>query len=71
MVMPGMSGPDLARRLMAQRPGLRVLHMSGYADHAILRAGIVGSDAAFLQKPFTPTALAQKVREVLDAAGGG
>jgi CheY-like chemotaxis protein len=65
IVMAGMSGPDLARRLeSASRVGC-VLYISGYAGDAVLeRSGERG--VAFLQKPFTPTALARKVREVLD-----
>ncbi len=76
VVMPGVGGRDLARRLLEARPGLRVLLISGYSGE---RAGASGLDAvsvAFLQKPFSPATLAQKVREVLDrppgppAAGG-
>ena len=69
VVMPQMSGPELARRLRAGRPGLRVLCMSGYTDDSIVRHGIASSDIAFLMKPLTPDALARKVREVLDATG--
>jgi DNA-binding NarL/FixJ family response regulator len=67
VVMPGMSGPDLIRRIQPGHPHLRVLYISGYTDEAILRHGIQASGAAFLQKPFLPDVLARKVREVLDA----
>src|SRR5581483_326118 len=67
LVMPGMSGRQLAGRLSALRPESRVLYMSGYTDDVALRHGLVGASVAYLQKPFTPTALAQKVREVLDS----
>jgi PAS domain S-box-containing protein len=65
VIMPGMSGPQLTDRLSAERTGLKVLYLSGHTDSAI-RQAVLKADAAFLQKPFTPTALAQKVREVLD-----
>jgi two-component system cell cycle sensor histidine kinase/response regulator CckA len=68
-VMPGMSGRALAERLAALRPSARVLLMSGYTDDDMLRRGILDPRMAFLQKPFTPTALAQKVRETLDGPG--
>ncbi len=66
VVMPQMSGPEVAERLAAVRPGLKVLYMSGYPDHPIFSQTGVAAHAAFLQKPFTPNVLAQKVREVLD-----
>jgi signal transduction histidine kinase/CheY-like chemotaxis protein/ligand-binding sensor domain-containing protein len=67
IVLSGMSGPQLADRLRASRPDLRVLFMSGYADDAVIRHGILETEVAFIQKPFTPDALARKVRETLDA----
>jgi signal transduction histidine kinase/CheY-like chemotaxis protein len=70
-VMPGMSGRALAERLAAVRPTARLLLISGYTDDDILRRGILDPRMAFLQKPFTPGALAQKVREVLDTTPGG
>jgi PAS domain S-box-containing protein len=67
VVMPSMSGRELVRKLTAKCPHLRVLYMSGYTDDIITSGGVLEPGLAFLQKPFTPAALAQKVREVLDA----
>jgi two-component system, cell cycle sensor histidine kinase and response regulator CckA len=69
VVMPGMSGPELAKRLATTRPGMRVLCMSGYADDSIVRHGVLDAHFAFLQKPITPGTLARKVRSVLDVGG--
>lgn len=66
VVMPGHSGPDLAAELTRRRPDLKVLYMSGYTDTTIVQRGILNPGTSFLQKPFTPDALARKVREVLD-----
>ena len=66
VVMPGMGGRELAERLTAVTPGLRVLFLSGHTDDAALRAGF-GPAAHSLPKPFTPAEFAAKVREVLDA----
>jgi PAS domain S-box-containing protein len=66
VVMPKVSGADLARQLRDKRPGLRVLYLSGYTTDAVVHHGVLEQAAHFLQKPFTPAALAQKVREVLD-----
>jgi PAS domain S-box-containing protein len=68
VVMPGLSGQELSTRLQMNRPGLKVLFISGYAQEAIASHGILGPGAAFLEKPFTPVALTQKVRELLGAA---
>jgi len=65
--MPKMSGRELTERIRPQRPDLRILYMSGYTDDAILRDGVLGDGAPFLQKPFTSEVLARKVREVLDS----
>jgi PAS domain S-box-containing protein len=66
VVLPQMSGRELAERLKVLRPDIRVLYMSGYTDDAILRHGVIGQETAFLQKPFTTASLTRKVREVLD-----
>jgi CheY-like chemotaxis protein len=65
IVMPEMGGRELVRRLRAERPALRVLYVSGYADES--DRDHLALDAAFLEKPFTSPVLARKVREVLDA----
>jgi PAS domain S-box-containing protein len=66
VVMPGMGGPECAELLVRLRPGLKVLFVSGYADAAVTGHRILDPRAPYLQKPFTPDALARKVREVLD-----
>jgi len=70
VVMPKMSGKDVADRLRKVHPETAVLFMSGYTDEAIVHHGIVDSHIAFIQKPFSENALAQKVRDVLDAGNG-
>jgi two-component system, cell cycle sensor histidine kinase and response regulator CckA len=67
VVMPGFSGPVLAERLRAVRPEMKVLYTSGYADDELAQHGLIGSDRAYLEKPFTRDALIRKVREVLDS----
>jgi CheY-like chemotaxis protein len=68
VVMPQVSGPELAKRLASVRPDMKVLCMSGYTDDSIVRHGVLEAQIAFLQKPITPEALRRKVREVLDGA---
>ena len=65
VVMPSMGGAELAEKLIASRPGIKVLFMSGYADHTLMVDGLLNLNAAFLEKPFVPTTLARKVLEVL------
>jgi signal transduction histidine kinase len=65
VVMPGMNGRDLAVQLLAQRPSVKVLYMSGYTENIIGHQGILDRGVAYISKPFTPVALAEKVREVL------
>jgi CheY-like chemotaxis protein len=67
VVMPHVSGSQLAARLSAVAPAMRILFMSGYSDEAVVRHGELSEAAAFLEKPFTERALASKVREVLDS----
>jgi PAS domain S-box-containing protein len=68
VVMPGMSGPRLIRRMNAYRPNLKVLYMSGYTDNVIAQHGILKKGVNFIQKPFSMEALSRKIREVLDKA---
>ena len=65
VIMPGLSGPETAAQLRRIRPGLRTLFMSGYMGEKIVRHGIQKSDFPFIEKPFTPQSLLQKIREVL------
>jgi len=67
VVMPKISGRELAKQIVGQRPETKVLYMSGYTDTTILKSGLEQTSVAFLQKPFTPAALTQKVREVLES----
>lgn len=67
VVMPGISGRELADRICRSRPGIKVLYMSGYTDQAVVHHGILESDAVLLQKPFNMASLASKLREILSA----
>jgi CheY-like chemotaxis protein/two-component sensor histidine kinase len=70
VVMPELSGPELATRIRTVHPTIRVLLVSGYSADAVARHGVDGGAPSFLQKPFTGIQLAKKVREVLTAAPG-
>jgi len=65
VVMPGISGRELAERVSHIRPGIKILYMSGYTDQAVVHHGILETDAVLLQKPFTAATLASKLREIL------
>lgn len=70
VVMPKMSGKDVADQMRVFHPETKVLFMSGYTDDAIVHHGIVDSHIAFIQKPFSDTGLALKIREVLESGNG-
>ena len=65
VVMPGASGRELAARIMKSRPGIRVLYMSGYTENVVTSGGLLESGLVFIQKPFSPSVLIHKIREVL------
>jgi CheY-like chemotaxis protein len=67
VVMPGMNGRELARRVVDERPGTRVLFATGFGGDAIIRHGVIDASLDLIEKPFSPPALLRKVREVLDA----
>jgi CheY-like chemotaxis protein len=69
VVMPHMSGKELADRVQALHPHTRILFTSAYTENAIVHQGVLNPGVALLQKPFTPSALAHKLREVLDQPG--
>ena len=66
VIMPGMNGRQLAERLLADRPGLRVLYMSGYTDDALVQHVVLNTDASYLQKPFDTETLSRKVRQAFE-----
>jgi PAS domain S-box-containing protein len=70
VVMSGMSGRELAERLAVSHPESKVVYMSGYTDDSVVRHGVLDAGTILLQKPFTPDALAHKVRETLDDGKG-
>jgi two-component system, cell cycle sensor histidine kinase and response regulator CckA len=70
VVMPEMGAGEMADRLLAQRPGMKVLFVSGYTNDEVVRRGVSRNDAAFVQKPFQVEELMGKVRELLDGEGG-
>ncbi len=70
VVMPGMSGRELAEHVRVPRPEIRTLYMSGYTDDAVVLHGVLAEDMALLQKPFTAAELARRVRDVLDRTVG-
>jgi DNA-binding NtrC family response regulator len=65
LVMPGMSGVEVAKRIAGERPGIRTLYISGYSDEALGSRGVFMTDTMLLQKPFDPSTLLRRVREVL------
>ena len=67
IIMPEMNGKKLAKKLLRNDPSLKVIYISGYTDDAIAKYGVLDEGVTFLQKPFLPQALAQKVREILDS----
>lgn len=67
VVMPGMNGREMANKLKPRRPDMKVLYVSGYAHDAFAKAGVMGTNEGFLDKPYTPEELVQKIREVLNA----
>ncbi|MBK8240018.1 MAG: response regulator [Deltaproteobacteria bacterium] len=67
VVMPKMGGPELAHELRSARPGLRVLFVSGYSEHAMIREGALGDQESLLEKPFSRDRLLERVRQLLDA----
>ena len=69
VIMPGMNGRELARHLVERNPAIKVLYMSGYTENTVGQHGVLEPGTYFLQKPFTPSALGNKIREILDDVG--
>ena len=67
VVLPTIKGPEVAERILEERPATRLIYMSGYTDNAVLRHGALTSEVSFLEKPLRPSILSQRIREVLDA----
>jgi YesN/AraC family two-component response regulator len=67
VVMPGMNGSKLAKRLHDVLPDMKVLYMSGYTDDAIIHQGILDPEVEYIEKPFSPQELICKVRKILDS----
>jgi CheY-like chemotaxis protein len=68
IMMPGISGPALAARLMQKNPRLRVLYVSGYSDESGTSQSPFAGEVQLLHKPFTPSALAERIRTILDTS---
>jgi DNA-binding response OmpR family regulator len=71
VVMPEMNGRDLVEQLAPLRPSMAIIYMSGYTDTVVVHHGGLDPGAAFLQKPFTPSALVSKIRQLLDTCRDG
>jgi DNA-binding NtrC family response regulator len=69
VIMPGMNGWELARKLESVRPGLKVLYMSGYTERGVITAGTLDSAHRFLQKPFSMNVLGQQLKALLEEDG--
>ena len=68
IMMPGMNGVEVAARIAESYPGIRIFFMSGYADQDLVRQGLLEPGTHFLQKPFTPQELAERIRNILDGS---
>src|SRR5690606_36402727 len=68
VIMPGMNGQDVAERVRVLRPNIRVLFVSGYNEEAVLRHGVLAAGTGFLEKPFSPSVLLDRVRSILSEA---
>ncbi|MEO6239675.1 MAG: response regulator, partial [Vicinamibacterales bacterium] len=67
VVMPDLAGPEVVARVQTRSPRTRALFMSGHTTHSLVKDGTLQEGHAFIRKPFVPSALAMKIREVLDA----